>query len=190
MSTDDNNQATEDTTDTGDTGEAQASQTDHETRVRELEAELSKRDETLGSLKRELKDLKKAKEEQPANPAPDANADLLQKTFLRAASITADDEVELALETAKKWGVSVDKLVDDEDFKEKLEKFRTKKSNAEATSNVKGNGAAKSATQTPEFYIARGTPPTANEVPDRKTRASIARAMIQSSKTGKTFYND
>jgi hypothetical protein len=121
---------------------------------------------------------------------PDANGDLLQKTFLRAAQIAAEDEIDFALDKAKKWNLTVDKLVDDEDFKEALEKFRTKKSNQAATTEIRGNGATKQASQTPEYWIAKGTPPTASDVPDRKSRASIARSMIAASKNSKTFYNE
>src|SRR3990167_2955723 len=71
--------------------------------------------QTLGSLKREIKDLKKSKEE-PKETLQTKTEEfgLLQKTFLRAASITAEDEIELARDTAKKWGVDIDKLVDDD----------------------------------------------------------------------------
>ena len=118
--------------------------------------------------------------------------DLLEKAYLRSAQITDADEVELALTTAKKWGVSIDQLVDDEDFKLKLVKLRTKKSNDLATSNIKGNRASgqSQAKNTPEYWIAKGLPPTAEDVPDRKVRAKIARAMMESTKSTKKFYND
>jgi hypothetical protein len=126
---------------------------------------------------------------EPAKPA-EPSGDLIQKTYLRAASITEPDEVKLALDTAKKWDMPLDQLVDDEDFKEKLGKLRTEKANDLATSGVSGGPAAKGATQTPEFYISRGTPPTPAEVPDRKTRVAIVKAMTGASKNRKTFYND
>ncbi len=154
-------------------------------------ADWEKTNQTLGSLKRELKDLKKPKETQETTQQtkPEGNQ-LLEKAFLRAAQITAPDEVELALLTAKKWGVSVDSLVDDEDFQAKLTKLRNQKSNEIATSKVKGSGAKGDIKNTPEFYISRGTPPSRDEVPDRKTRVAIAKAMIGHSKKSKTFYNE
>lgn len=146
--------------------------------------------QTLGSLKRELKDLKKApKETSTKEDAPEGNT-LLEKAFLRSAGITDKEEVELALTTAKKWGVSIDDLVDDEDFKGKLEKHRTTKSNALATSNIRGDKSGGNAKDTPAYWIAKGTAPTADQVPDRKARAAIARAMIANTKSGKKFYND
>lgn len=149
--------------------------------------------QTLGSLKKELKDLKKSQsdsKETSKTNTPDQSG-LLQKSYLRAAGITAPDEVELALSTAKKWGMEVDTLVDDEDFTAKLEKVRTAKTNATATSNIKGGVGSQQAKNTPEYWIAKGTPPSAQDVPDRKSRAKIARAMMKNASTsGKVFYND
>jgi hypothetical protein len=141
-----------------------------------------------GRLKRLAKDL--GKDDAPQTSNPDSS-DLLQKAFLRTAGISDQEEVDLALSTAKKWGVGVDALVDDDDFKAKLDKHRTTKANELATSDIKGSGAAAQANQQPSYYIARGTPPSASEVPDRKARAAIARAMMQNASTsGKRFYND
>lgn len=116
---------------------------------------------------------------------------LLQKSFLRAAGITHPDDVALAKDLSKKWGVDVDALVDDEDFKLKLERQQTTRSNAEATSNIKGSGQGSSQTKnSAEYWIAKGTPPSTADVPDRKVRAKIARAMMDSAKNSKKFYND
>lgn len=126
-----------------------------------------------------------------AGQSPTSDAELLQKTFLRAAQITAEDEVELALSLSKKWDMPIDKLVDDEDFLAKLEKTRTAKANEIATSGIKASPGSKGAVETPDYWIAKGTPPTADQVPDRKTRAGIVRAMMASASTsGKKFYND
>jgi len=130
------------------------------------------------------------KDEAPTSSAPDS---LSQKAFLRSAGITSQDEVDLALKTAKKWGVEIDQIVDDEDFVAKLDKLRTTKSIEAATSDVKGSGSGDgSAKNTPAYWIAKGTPPTADQVPDRKTRATIARAMMKeaSGQGGKKFYNE
>lgn len=148
--------------------------------------------QTLGSLKRELKDLKKAPKEAPVETdksTPDGNT-LMEKAYLRSAGITDKEEVDLALTTAKKWGLSIDELVDDEDFQGKLEKHRTTKANALATSNIRGDKSGGGAKDTPAYWIAKGTAPTPDQVPDRKTRVAIARAMIANTKTGKKFYND
>ena len=148
--------------------------------------------QTLGSLKRELKDLKKTKETATETPqTKPTDTGLLQKSFLRAAGISDAEEVELALSTAKKWGVEVDALVDDDDFKAKLEKHRTAKANSLATSNIRGSAGETQAKNTPEYWISKGAPPSRTDVPDRKTRATIVRAMMKNASTdGKKFYND
>lgn len=156
--------------------------------------EYTKLSETVGSLKRELKDLRKAaqdpKDSSDRTETKPEGSNLLEKAFLRTAGIIEKDEVEEALRTAKKWGVSVDALVDDEDFQLKLDKMRTAKANALATSDVKGDQSGASPKFSSEYWIAKGVPPTADQVPDRKTRVKIARAMIADTKNSKKFYND
>ena len=149
------------------------------------------------TLQTELESYKaKAHPEAPASKSGDKTDEfgLLQKSFLRTAGITSPDEVELARVTAKKWGISfneLDKLVDDDDFKLKLEKVRTDKSNADAVSNLRGGGGKTEAKNTPDYWIAKGVPPSAEQVTDRKTRVAIARAMMKDARTsGKKFYND
>lgn len=116
---------------------------------------------------------------------------LLQKAFLRSAGIKTEKEIELALTTAKKWGMEVDALVDDEDFQAKLEKLRTTEANAAATSRIKGSPGTQSAVSTPAYWLAKGAPPTPADVPDRKVRAQIVREFMKNAGTsGKKFYND
>jgi hypothetical protein len=141
-------------------------------------------------LKTKMSKSKETKTETTETKPEESKNGLLEKAFLRSAGITDKEEVELALLTAKKWDVDIDALVDDEDFQEKLEKHRTKKANLEATSDIKGDRSGTSAKNTPEYWVAKGTPPTADQVPDRKTRVKIARAMISNTKSGKKFYND
>lgn len=160
-------------------------------------ADYEKLNQDLGSLKRELKDLKKPKadanETSKINDKPDDNRlmELATKSFLRSAGIAKEKEVELALSLSKKWSIPVDDLVTDEDFQVRLEKLRTSESNALATSNVKGgSGGATQAKLTSEYWIAKGVPPTAADVPDRKTRVKIVQAMMGKDKGGDMkFYN-
>lgn len=188
MSTEENNQVTSAETSTN---ESESSSNDEVVKL--SKSDYDKMNQTLGSLKRELKDLKKPKEEtreENSKTTDNSSVELLQKAFLRSAQITDKDEVELALTTSKKWGVPIDEIVDDEDFKLKLDKLRTQKSNELATSNVRGDGSSSSAKSSPDYWIAKGVPPTAQDVPDRKTRAKIARAMMEGAKSGKKFYSD
>lgn len=155
--------------------------------------EFEKLNQTLGAYKKELKDLKKAKEEikettketPQSNQKPDDNILLqkLEKMALRQANITHQDDVELAQKTAKKWGMDIDEVLADEDFKAKLEKQQTARANVEATSNIKGSGSgASGAKNTVEYWLAKGTPPTPADVSDRKLRAKVVNEFIKKSK--------
>ena len=157
--------------------------------------EWDKTNQTLGSLKRELKDLRKAKEdtkETPTSNKPDENAlsQKLERMALRQAGITHPDDVELARKTAEKWKVDVDEVLSDEDFKIKLERQQTGRANIDATSNIKAGSGTSQAKNTPEYWVAKGVPPSATDVPDRKLRAKIARAMIGATKDNSKYYNE
>lgn len=190
MSTEENNQDGSASAE----GAAEGAQTEVET-ISIPKAEWDKTNQTLGALKRENKDLKKPKEvAEPAQKNQSEDNAMLQKLeriSLRQAGITHQDDVDLAKATAKKWGVDIDEVLTDEDFLVKLEKQQTKRSNEIATSNIRGGQGTSQAKNTPEYWIAKGTPPSRADVPDRKTRATIARAMMKNAGTsGKKFYND
>jgi hypothetical protein len=160
-------------------------------------SDYDKLNQTLGSLKRELKDLRKSKEEtreetSKTNSKPDESrlVEKLERMSFRQAGITHQDDIDLAKNTAKKWGVDVDEVLGDEDFKVKLERQQSQRANLEATTSIKGGAGGSQAKLTPEYWIAKGTPPSATDVPDRKTRAKIARAFMSNTKSSKTFYND
>jgi hypothetical protein len=165
--------------------------------VKLAKADYDKLNQTLGSLKRELKDLKKPKEE-PVETAKETKTNqpdnsLLQKLermALRQAGITHTDDIELAQRTAKKWGVDIDEVLSDEDFKVKLEHQQSGRANVEATSNVRGGVGTSGAKNTPEYWLAKGVPPTATDIPDVKTRRKINVAFYKSGKQESVkFYN-
>lgn len=158
-------------------------------------SEYEKMNQTLGSLKRELKDLKKPKEpENVEKNQPEDNALLqkLERMSLRQAGLTHQDDVDLAKATAKKWGMDLDDVLADDDFKVKLEKQQTGRDNAVASSNIRGGQGQSQAKNTPEYWIAKGTPPSAADIPDSKIRRKISVAFLKNT-TGaasKKFYND
>lgn len=180
---------------TNNEGEGENNSSEVET-VAVPKADYDKLNQTLGSLKRELKDLKKAKEDAPetskTNAKPDESRllDRIEKMTLRQANISHPDDIELAKTTAKKWNMDLEDVIADSDFKLKLERQQTERDNLVATSKIKGGAGTSQAKNTPEYWIAKGVPPTADDVPDRKTRATIARAMMSNQKSGKKFYND
>jgi hypothetical protein len=188
MTTEDNNQGTTEAAETTATEATDTTSTttqDADT-IAVPRSEYEKLNSDLGSLKREVKDLRKPKEAAPSGPD-----ELTKKTFLRAAGISDKEEVELALKTADKWNLAIDELVDDDDFQEKLTKLRTKKANDTATSGITGRPGSGNATQTPEYWLAKGQYPSREEVPDRTARKAIREAFMKQEKGGaKKFYND
>ena len=173
---------TNDTPTEGETAEVKLTKAEYE--------ELVKNKATVGSLHRELKDLKKKLE--PKAETPEVKADefgLLQKTYLVSSGIKDSDEIELAKEIQKKTGIEWDKLVEDDYFQSRLTTLRNTKENAIAT-NVRGGsggGVGKSA----DFFIAKGTPPTVKDIPDRKARVAIINQMMDAQKNGGgKFYNE
>ena len=154
---------------------------------------------TTGSLKRELKDAQKALQETSKakeTPTNESKPDIallqkLEKVTLRQAGIEHQDDMELARSLSKKWGVDIDDLVLDDDFKVKLERQRVERNNTIATAGVKGGAGDTQAKNSTAYWKAKGQPPTPNDVPDRKTRAKIVREMLADATGSKIkFYNE
>lgn len=133
----------------------------------------------------------KKPEQEPVTNKTDDSKDLSVKAFLRSAGITKKEEVEFALSKAKKWNVDVDELVEDDDFQESLEKFRTKQANIAAAATVEGDKSGSPVKETTEYWVAKGQPPTPADIPDRAKRTKIINEMVKHADTsGKKFYND
>jgi hypothetical protein len=140
----------------------------------------------IGSLKRELKDLKKPKtepsiESPPQDKKPE-DLDYGQKAFLIANGIKADEQ-EFVKEELKKSGQTLDELIDNEYFQAKLKRVRDLRGTEEATpKNSKRTG--QSATDTVEYWIAKGELP-----PDRELRAKVVKARWDAEKNKNVFSN-
>lgn len=173
---------TNDTTTEGDVAEVKLSKAEYE--------ELVGYKATVGSLKRDMKDLKKSLDTKTETPEVKADEfGLLQKTFLVSSGIKDADEIELAKEIQKKTGVEWDKLVEDDYFQSRLTKLRNTKENANATDVTGGSGGG--VTKSADFFIAKGVPPTAKDIPDRKARVAIINQMMDAEKNGGgKFYNE
>lgn len=161
----------------------------------EIKSMLETFNNDIASLKRSVKKASKPSETPQKTESPE-NSDLLErveKMALRTAGITHPDDISFAQETAKKWNMDMDALIEDEDFQAKLTRQQTQRKNEEATSGVKGDksGGTSGAKEEPGYWLAKGTPPSPEDVPDRKTRAKIMRAFMAEEKgTGKNpYYN-
>lgn len=151
------------------------------------------KEEKLEKAEAKKEEEKKVKPDKPKlqDKKPDEEFGLLQKSYLRSADIVGEDEIELVKNLMEETGKEIDVLIETKYFKSELEELRSTKATEKATSEVKGGRGGTKASDTPEHWIAKGTPPTAEQVPDRKTRVKIARAMMANASTdGKKFYNE
>lgn len=158
-----------------------------------------KLNETLGSLKRELKDLKKEKSE--ATPKKTKSDEELLKRLdnmaLRVAGITAADEVELFNKWKESTGREADDIVGNKIFQSELADLRQAKANAAAT-DVKGAGGEDSDVRnTPEYWISKATKDSSGELVfpeelpnDINLRAAIFEKLAAGAKgQNRRFYN-
>lgn len=162
----------------------------------------------LGSFKREnkdykkqLEDSKKPKEEPKETPKENQKPDeaLLQRMermAFKQHAISHEDDVELARKTAKKWGMEVEDVLEDEDFQVKLKKQQNSRANIEATSGITGDGSGKAVAvkSKADFWINSNTPPTDDDVANHKIPRSeltkIIGHFIKNKGSNKVFYND
>ena len=186
------------TTETGASTETDAGEGEIET-LTIPKSDYEKLNQTLGSLKREIKDLKKPKEETKETPEKtkpdDALLQRMEKLALKTANVTHEDDVELARKTAKKWGMEIEEVLEDDDFQVKLKKQQDSRSNIEATSGVKGDGSGKGNSKgKSDFWINSNTPPSDTDIETHKIpKSELAKIMahfITNKGSNKKFYND
>lgn len=154
----------------------------------------------LASLKRSVKKAtKETKADTPNQTESAGNIDLVQKyeaLALRTAGITKDSERELARKLQEETGKDMDSLLDSKYFQSELESLRQNEANADASTNIKGDGTGVNSRLTAEHWIAKGEYPEvgvnikdASELPNREERQKIRKALINQEKEGGKFYN-
>lgn len=123
--------------------------------------EYAKLNETMGSLKRDLKDAKKAlesKDSEKVDTKPDNELlKRLDKLALKTAGINGADEVELFEKWRAETGREAEVVIENSIFNKELAELRTARANLAATSNVKGEAGESGARNTPEYWIAKAT---------------------------------
>lgn len=118
--------------------------------------------QTLGSLKREIKDLKglKAEEKSSSKSEPKLDEKLMErldKLALRAAGITEADEVELFNKWKGDTNRDSENIIENSTFRKELDELRTSRKNIQATSDIKGETGQSSAKEDPNYWVARAT---------------------------------
>ena len=117
----------------------------------------------------------------------------IERLTLRSERITADDEVELYNKWKSDTNRKADAILSNPIFQLELTKLRTDKSNAVASSGIKGGSGTSDAKSAAAYWIGKNELPTPENYPgsDRKTRMKIINEMKKAAKTdGKTFYNE
>lgn len=116
-----------------------------------------KLNQTLGSLKRENKDLKKPKDEVVETKSDDKLGSRFDAMARKLAGIVEADENVLLDKWKTETGREVDVIVDNPIFKQELEGVRTARKNQEATSNIKGEQGGASIKDDPDYWISRAS---------------------------------
>jgi len=158
------------------------------------EAGIRNRERTK-ALKDKITDLEKNSQKLPEKIEKKSDEfGLLEKTYLASmVKVIDEEEVKLAEKgwnEYKKFGGTFESYVQHPIFTGQLEAHRTAKANADATSNIRGGAGGTETKNTPGYWLAKGTPPTAEQVPDKKTRVKIYRAMMTQKESGGKFYNE
>lgn len=189
MSTDKNNQIDSEESQNGAEEESSVDT------VSVLKADYDKLNQTLGSLKRELKDLRKSREESETpkkEPAKEsefkADNSLIEKTFFKASGITDPDVMQLAKDIAKRTGETLDIVLEDEIFKSRAERIITSKANELAADTKNNRSNSTTGRNSVEYWLAKG------EHPPKELGKELAVKYVQAKRNQgantKMFYND
>lgn len=146
--------------------------------------------QTLGSLKREIKDLRKLKktqEEEPETPNKPQSNDLGEKAFLIANGIKGKEEMEFFNKMKKETGKDAESLLETTYFQAELREFREKRASDLAT--PKGSPRSNnSSVDTVEYWIAKGELPP-NTPDNKKLREDVVNARMKKEESRGVFYN-
>lgn len=147
--------------------------------------EYNKTMSTLGSLKRELKDLKKPKEESKESSKSDLGDSLGEKAFLAVNGIKGSDELDFVKKMKKETGRSTEDLLDSTYFQTELKDFREKKSTEKAIPTG-SKRSSNSSVNTVEYWLAKDELPPVSET---QLRRDVVNAKMNKEKSKGQFYN-
>ena len=143
--------------------------------------EYQKLNQTLGSLKRELKDLKKPNEEVSERSNKSGGLDYGEKAFLVANGIKGDEN-KLVEDAMKKTGGTLEEVLSNPYFQAQLKETRDLAVTTDAI--PKGRSGNNVPTDSVEYWMTKPI----EEVP-QNMRAKVVNAKLASDKSKGMFYN-
>ena len=175
--------------------ELESTDFDWKAKAQELQGIAKRRATQLGKAKAKLREyeekLKTHLNPEPQDKKPDEQLlNRIDSLSLHVAGVKKDTEIELFNKWKKDTGRNVELIVSNPIFQAELQKIRDDESNQLATANIKGGGGENLAKNDPAYWIAKGTPPSETDIPDRAMRTKVVRAFIANSKSGKKFHNE
>ncbi len=155
-------------------------------------ADYDKLNQTLGSLKRENKDLKKPKETSvettSTKETKTEGLGYAEKAFLVANGVKGADEIALVEKAMKSTGDSLESVLENDFFQGKLKSLRDGKAAIAATPSGTRRSAQQPATDTVEYWsekYATGTPIT--DIPDAMQIKVINAKIAKEKSSGSNF---
>ena len=152
--------------------------------VKVPKSDWDKTNQTLGSLKRELKDLKKPKESVEEKTESKTN-DLGERAFLAVNGVKTSDQVAFFNKMKKETGKSADDLLESVYFQTEFRKYNEEKTSQDATptGSKRSNN---SAVDSVDYWLAKDELPPVSEV---ELRQKVVNARINKEQKKGVFYN-
>lgn len=143
--------------------------------------------QTLGSYKKQLKDLRKASKEEDETPekVESKSSDLGEKAYLAVNGIKSADELAFVQKMKKETGRDVESLLETTYFQTEFKSFKEKS----ATDNAVPTGSKRSsnsAVDSVDYWIAKGELPPADQV---QLRRDVVNARLKKESSKGVFYN-
>ena len=147
-------------------------------------AEYDKTLSTLGSLKRDIKDLRKPKESVEEKTDSKSN-DLGEKAFLSVNGIKTPAEIAFFNKMKKETGKEADSLIESTYFQSEFREFREQEASKEATptGSKRSNN---SQVDSVDYWLAKDELPPASE---RELRQKVVSARMAKEQSKGVFYN-
>lgn len=139
-------------------------------------AEYEKLNQTLGSLKREVKDLKKPKDEPKETPKTESNEpDYGKLAYLHARQITHDEDIKLVNDEANRLKLPLHAVLEMEHVKNNLKRNLEKREAADGLPSQGNRSGSK--LKDVDYWVAKGGLPDDQELAEKVVAARERQAV-------------